>query len=88
MGLYAEFDDTLEKAVAAQKPMDWGKYRFGKAVNEVNTDALLHYSSDEMLDEAVDGLSCMDKENMREPQDAKISDYDSATGSCYDHKRG
>lgn len=80
VGLYAEFDDTLEKAVAAQKPMDWGKYRFGKAVNEVNTDALLHYSS-EMLDEAVAGLSCMDKENMREPQDARISDYDSATGS-------
>ena len=80
VGLYAEFDDTLEKAVAAQKPMDWGKYRFGKAVSEVNTDALLHYSS-EMLDEAVAGLSCMDKENMREPQDARISDYDSATGS-------
>ena len=80
VGLYAEFDDTLEKAVAAQKPMDWGKYRFGKAVNKVNTDALLHYSS-EMLDEAVAGLSCMDKENMREPQDARISDYDSATGS-------
>lgn len=80
VGLYAEFDDTLEKAVAAQKPMDWGKYRFGKAVNEVNTDALLHYSS-EMLDEAVAGLSCMDKENMREPQDARISDYDSETGS-------
>ena len=36
VGLYAEFDDTLEKAVAAQKPMNWGKYRFGKAVNEVN----------------------------------------------------
>ena len=80
VGLYAEFDDTLEKAVAAQKPMDWGKYRFGKAVNEVNTDALLHYSS-EMLDEAVAGLSCLDKDNMREPQDASISDYDSATGS-------
>ena len=80
VGLYAEFDDTLEKAVAAQKPMDWGKYRFGKAVKEVNTDALLHYSS-EMLDEAVAGLSCMDRENMREPQDARISDYDSATGS-------
>lgn len=80
VGLYAEFDDTLEKAVAAQKPIDWGKYRFGKAVNEVNTDALLHYSS-EMLDEAVAGLSCMDKENMREPQDARISDYDSETGS-------
>ncbi len=41
---------------------------------------LLHYSS-EMLDEAVAGLSCMDRENMREPQDARISDYDSATGS-------
>lgn len=80
VGLYAEFDDTLEKAIAAQKPMDWGKYRFGKAVNEVNTDALLRYS-DEMLSEAVEGLSCMDKENMREPQDAKISDYNSATGS-------
>ena len=25
VGLYAEFDDTLEKAVAAQKPMNWGK---------------------------------------------------------------
>ena len=80
VGLYAEFDDTLEKAVAAQKPMNWGKYRFGKAVNDVNTDALLHYNS-EMLDEAVAGLSCMDRENMREPQDARISDYDSATGS-------
>lgn len=80
VGLSAEFDDTLDKAIAAQKPMDWGKYRYGKAVNEVNTDALLHYS-DEMLGEAVAGLSCMDKENMREPQDAKISDYNSATGS-------
>ena len=80
VGLYAEFDDTLEKAVAAQKPMNWGKYRFGKAVNEVNTDALLRYS-DDMLNEAVGGLSCMDEENMREPEDAKISDYDSATGS-------
>lgn len=80
VGLYAEFDDTLEKAIAAQKPMEWGKYRFGKAVNEVNTDALLRYS-DEKLSEAVDGLSCMDKENMREPQNAKISDYDSSSGS-------
>ena len=80
VGLYAEFDDTLAKAIAAQKPMEWGKYRFGKSVNEVNTDALIRYN-DEMLGEAVDSLSCMDKENMREPQDAKISDYDSATGS-------
>ncbi len=80
VGLYAEFDDTLDQTIAAQKPMDWGKYRFGKVVNEVNTDALLRYS-DEKLGEAVDGLSCMDKENMREPEDAKISDYDSATGS-------
>ena len=80
VGLYAEFDDTLDKAIASQKPMDWGKYRFGKAVNEVNTDALLRYS-DDMLNEAVEGLSCMDEENMREPEDAKISDYDSVTGS-------
>lgn len=80
VGLYAEFDDTLDKAIASQKPMDWGKYRFGKTVNEVNTDALLRYS-DDMLNEAVEGLSCMDEENMREPEDAKISDYDSATGS-------
>ena len=57
-----------------------GFYRFGKAVNEVNTDALLRYS-DDMLNEAVEGLSCMDEENMREPEDAKISDYDSVTGS-------
>ena len=76
VGLYAEFDDTLDKAIASQKPMDWGKYRFGKAVNEVNTDALLRYS-DDMLNEAVEGLSCMDEENMREPEDAKISDYTS-----------
>ena len=80
VGLYAEFDDTLDKAIASQKPMDWGKYRFGKTVNEVNTDALLRYS-DDMLNEAVEGLSCMDEENMREPEDAKISDYDSVTGS-------
>lgn len=80
VGLYAEFDDTLDKAIASQKPMDWRKYRFGKAVNEVNTDALLRYS-DDMLNEAVEGLSCMDEENMREPEDAKISDYDSVTGS-------
>ena len=80
VGLYAEFDDTLDKAIASQKPMDWGKYRFGKAVNEVNTDALLRYS-DDMLNEALEGLSCMDEEKMREPEDAKISDYDSATGS-------
>ena len=80
VALYAEFDDTLDKAIASQKPMDWGKYRFGKAVNEVNTDALLRYS-DDMLNEALEGLSCMDEENMREPEDAKISDYDSATGS-------
>ena len=76
VGLYAEFDDTLAKAIAAQKPMGWGKYRFGKSVNEVNTDALIRYN-DEMLSEAVDSLSCMDKENMREPQDAKLSDYTS-----------
>lgn len=76
VGLYAEFDDTLAKAIAAQKPMEWGKYRFGKSVNEVNTDALIRYN-DEMLGEAVDSLSCMDKENMRGPQDAKISDYTS-----------
>lgn len=76
VGLYAEFDDTLANAIAAQKPMEWGKYRFGKSVNEVNTDALIRYN-DEMLGEAVDSLSCMDKENMREPQDAKISDYTS-----------
>ena len=76
VGLYAEFDDTLAKAIAAQKPMEWGKYRFGKSVNEVNTDALIRYN-DEMLGEAVDSLSCMDKEIMREPQDAKLSDYTS-----------
>lgn len=76
VGLYAEFGDTLAKAIAVQKPMEWGKYRFGKSVNEVNTDALIRYN-DEMLGEAVDSLSCMDKENMREPQDAKISDYTS-----------
>ena len=62
--------------VYKRQPMEWGKYRFGKSVNEVNTDALIRYN-DEMLGEAVYSLSCMDKENMREPQDAKISDYTS-----------
>lgn len=79
VGLYAEFDDTLEKLIAAQKPMEWGKYRFGKKAEETKTDALVHYD-EQKLSDAVSSLSCMDQENMREPQDARISDYSAGTG--------
>ena len=68
--------------IAAQKPMEWGKYRFGKKAEETKTDALVHYD-EEKLSDAISALSCMDQENMREPQDARISDYSAGSATRF-----
>ena len=80
IGLHSEFDGSLEDIINAQNPRDWVKYLRTSASHEIET--MIVYD-EEKLQEKIAGLSCMDPETMREPENAGVSEYQSDTKSYY-----
>ena len=79
IGLHTEFDGSLEKLLEEQEPGQW--IRHIRSVSSHQIDTMLVYD-EEKLSERIRALKCMDKTNMREPENAAISEYD-AENKCY-----
>lgn len=69
--LHAKFDGSLEKMVAAQKPLSWILHM---KQEEYTIETMVAYD-DAALKNQIQGLSCLDETNMVEPVNAQISDY-------------
>lgn len=78
IGLHTEFDGSLEKLLGEQDSRQW--IRHVRSASSYQIDTMLAYD-EERLSERIKALDCMDKKNMREPENAKISEYDSSTKS-------
>lgn len=78
IGLHSEFDGSLEILLAAQDPKEWPKYR--QMITEHQIETMLVFD-EELLDARLESLRAMDPENKKEPENAKISEYNSETKS-------
>ena len=74
--LYAEFDGSLEKMVAAQNPFAW---LWHMKQEEYTIGTMVAYD-DAALESQIRNLSCLDPEKAVEPVNAKISEYVSGQG--------
>lgn len=72
IGLRVEFDNEFEDIIEGQEAFLWPKSVFKETEYTVNT--VVTYSK-EALDRKIDALCFFDAENIRQPQDAYLSDY-------------
>lgn len=75
IGLHSVFDGSLEEYLEAQQPMRW--WQSEGAEYEIST--MIAYD-EERLEEIINHLSCFSDENIREPVDAYLSDYEPGKG--------
>lgn len=78
INLHSEFDGSLEKMLADQNPKEWYKYTKEELTYEIST--MIAYD-DELLSKRLEELELMDEAGMTAPQDARISEYNSASKS-------
>ncbi len=78
IGLRTEFDGGLEQILDLQEPMMWIKSLWTETDYRIGT--MLVYD-EELLEARIRELSFMDPENMQEPEDAYLSDYQFDTNS-------
>lgn len=78
INLHSEFDGSLEKMLAEQNPKEWYKYTKEELSYEIST--MIAYD-EELLSKRLEELELMDEAAMTAPQDAHISEYDSASKS-------
>ena len=72
IGLHLEYDGTLDTILEAQEPIRWGLDAMEQKEYTIGT--LVAYDQ-QKLEAAVSGLSGMNPEQMKEPENARISDY-------------
>lgn len=77
IGMEAVFDGSVEKLLEEQKPLQWGKHIRNFQNFDIGT--LVEYNQDQ-FDKAVSKLSCFLEDNIREPKNAGISQYESGKG--------
>ena len=76
-GFHHVFDGTLDQYLAAQDPMDWWNHREQPTQYELATVVV---PDDEKLAARIDQLSFLDEEQMVEPQDAYLSEFEEGKG--------
>jgi len=77
IGLHTEYDGTMEKLIAEQKPLLWGIHLVREIEYTINT---MSAYDEEKLDAAVNGLECMDTTRTKAPENAYISEYQQGAG--------
>lgn len=77
MNLHSEFDGTLEKMLAEQKPNEWWQHR--KETVTYQIDTMTVFDRDK-LEEKLKALNCFDEARKQEPEDAYLSEYISGVG--------
>lgn len=75
IGLHSVFDGSLESMLEEQNPKEW--YQHKSNPSEFEIKAMIAYDEDK-LKERLDSLEMMDEDQMIEPRDANISEYDSS----------
>lgn len=73
IGLHSVFDGSLEAMLEEQNPKEWYQHKSNPAEYEIK--AMIAYDEDK-LTERLDSLDMMDEDQMEDPLDAKISQYD------------
>lgn len=77
IGLHSEYDGSLEQLLAGQEPMRWGLHWLEGSEHTIET--MIVYDSDK-LNQAVDGLDCMDESKTELPENAYLSQYQQGIG--------
>ncbi len=77
IGLHSEFDGSLEQYLALQDPMEWWSQK--DRLTEYHIETMIIYDKN-MLEEKIDSLVMFDPAQLREPEDAYLSDYISGEG--------
>lgn len=77
IGLHSVFDGSLEAMLEAQNPNEWLRYTRESQSFEVPT--MIAYD-ETAFQERIDGLECLDAENVTQPQDAYLSEYTPGVG--------
>lgn len=78
IGLHSVFDGSLEELLGAQNSKEWVKHLGTESQYQIDT--MIAFDED-MLTERIQALSCMNEDAMEEPENAKISEYQSDTKS-------
>ena len=77
IGLHPEYDGTLEQILGEQEPLQWGIASFKEKDYTIST--MMAYDQ-ELLEQTVDQLVCMDSEQSQAPVEARISEYIAGVG--------
>ena len=78
IGLHSEFDGSLEEILETQDSKEWGKHLGTPSMYQIDTMIAF---DEEMFTARIGALSCMDESRMEEPENARISEYQSDTKS-------
>ena len=70
--LRSEFDGTLEKLLTSQNPYAWLSHQMSPTAYSIDT--MIVYDEAE-LNQVLHALDCLNPQKMREPENAKLSDY-------------
>lgn len=77
ISLHSEYDGTLESVLAAQNPLYWGSHT--RKSSEYEISAMIAYDQ-ELLEQKLKGMDCLNQEKMKMPVNAGLSDYIEGTG--------
>ena len=72
IGMHHVFDESLDRYLASQDPMDWWGHRSTTTTYQVSTTL---EADEELLKERIDKLVFLDDAQAVEPKDAYLSDY-------------
>lgn len=72
IGLAPKFHGEVKEHIDSQNVFAWVIRLFGK--QKLKMDTVVEFDKDALREE-IEGLSCMDKKNQKEPKDAYISEY-------------
>ncbi len=77
IGLHSEYDGSLERLLAEQKPLQWG---FHWLEGEEHTIETMIAYDPEQLNAVINGLDCMDESKTELPENAYLSEYREGVG--------
>ncbi len=77
IGLHSEYDGSLERLLAEQKPLQWG---FHWLEGEEHTIETMIAYDPEQLNAVINGLDCMDESKTELPANAYLSEYREGVG--------
>lgn len=75
--LHPDYDGSLEQILAVQQPLLWGLHLMEGTSHTIETMVVFDQNK---LQQAVEGLACMDESAQTAPENARLSEYIPGTG--------